>query len=128
MSRLKVLLLVGLVAVILLGIRKFLHVSQEITAAQARRLVAAGAFDHVVDVRTDAEWKEGHLPDTVSIPIGDFVTALPARIPNKDARILFVCKKGIRASAVVTMAEKLGYSNTQAMMGNYADLRSDSRV
>jgi phage shock protein E len=124
MSRLKALLFVCLMALVLLGIRKFLQTPKEITAAQARQLVAAGAFDHVVDVRTDAEWKEGHLVDTVSIPIGDFVTALPARIPNKDARILFVCKKGIRASAVVTMAEKLGYSNTQAMMGNWADLQT----
>lgn len=119
---LKALFLVGLVALVL-GIRTFLQ-SKEITAAQARQLVAAGAFDHVVDVRTDSEWREGHLSNAMSIPIGNFVTALPARIPNKDARILFVCKKGIRASAVVTMAEKLGYSNTQAMMGNWADLQS----
>ena len=88
----------------------------------AKNNLRAGKYDHVVDVRTQEEWDAGHLPNTISIPIGIFVTELPKRIPNKDARILFVCKRGIRAKGVAEMAKQLGYSNVQAMSGNYAEL------
>ncbi len=94
----------------------------EITSEEARENVKKGLYDYIVDVRTKKEWDEGHLPNTISIPIGDFVAELPQKIPDKNARILFVCKKGIRASGVVIIANKLGYNNVQAMIGNYKEL------
>jgi rhodanese-related sulfurtransferase len=96
--------------------------SQEITATEARANRARGLYDYVVDVRTDQEWSERHLSNTIHIPVGSLVTELPRRISNKDARILFVCQRGVRASGVVTMAQKMGYTNVQAMIGNYAEL------
>jgi len=96
--------------------------SAEITSAEARENVKQGKYDYIVDVRTKREWDEGHLENVINIPIGEFVSELPQRIPDKNARILFVCKKGIRASGVVTIAHKLGYNNVQAMIGNYREL------
>jgi len=94
----------------------------EITSEEARENVKKGLYDYIVDVRTKKEWDEEHLPNIISIPIGDFVAELPQKIPDKNARILFVCKKGIRASGVVVIANKLGYNNVQAMIGNYKEL------
>lgn len=94
----------------------------EITATEARINNARGLYDYVVDVRTDQEWSDSHLSNTLHIPVGSLVTELPRRIPDKNAHILFVCKRGVRASGVVTMAEKMGYTNVQAMIGNYAEL------
>lgn len=96
----------------------------EILPTEARDNVKQGKYDYIVDVRTKREWDEGHLPNTISIPIGELVSELPNKIPNKDARILFVCKKGVRASGVVTIAHKLGYNNVQAMIGNFKDLEA----
>ena len=95
---------------------------KEITEKEAKDNIQKGKYDYVVDVRTEQEWTEEHLPYTVSIPIGSLVTDLPKKIPNRSARILFVCKKGIRASAVVVIANKLGYKNVQSMTGSYKDL------
>jgi phage shock protein E len=95
---------------------------KEITAKEAKDNIQKGKYDYVVDVRTEQEWTEEHLPYAVSIPIGSLVTDLPKKIPNRSARILFVCKKGIRASAVVVIANKLGYKNVQSMTGSYKDL------
>jgi hydroxyacylglutathione hydrolase len=95
----------------------------EISSQEARKNVKAGKYDYIVDVRTKEEWGEGHLQNTISIPIGNLVTELPEKIPNKNSRILFVCKKGIRASGVVTIAHKLGYKNVQSMIGNYKELQ-----
>ena len=96
----------------------------EITPEQARSNKKRGLYDYIVDVRTDREWTQDHLdlPQGVHIPIGELVTELPAQIPDRSARILFICKKGIRASAVVVIAHKLGYKNVQSMIGNYKEL------
>ena len=96
----------------------------EISPQKARENVKTGKYDFIVDVRTKQEWDEGHLPNTISIPIGNLVAELPEKIPDKNSRILFVCKKGIRASGVVTIAHKLGYKNVQAMIGNFKELQN----
>jgi rhodanese-related sulfurtransferase len=94
----------------------------EITPEEARNNYQKGLYDYVVDVRTDQEWAQHHLPHTIHIPIGILVTELPQKIPDRNARILFICKKGIRASAVTVIANKLGYHNVDAMIGNYKQL------
>lgn len=94
----------------------------EITAKEARDNLQKGQYDYIVDVRTEKEWSEDHLPYAISIPIGSLVTDLPIKIPDRSARILFVCKKGIRASAVIVIAHKLGYKNIQSMIGNFREL------
>ena len=95
----------------------------EISPNEARFNIKSGQYDYIVDVRTKQEWDEDHLPNTISIPIGNLVAELPEKIPNKNSRILFVCKKGVRASGVVTIAHKLGYKNVQAMIGNFKQLQ-----
>ncbi len=124
LTRLSALAIVGVVFAILFSLMIFIHrlSVREISPEEARSNLAGGLYDYVVDVRTTAEWDQGHLEKSVSIPIGNFVSELPTKIPDKNARILFVCRKGIRASAVAGMAQKLGYTNVHAMMGNYSEL------
>lgn len=116
----------AIIIILLLGISLFIWLQwkqpQEITATEARANREQGLYDYVVDVRTDQEWSENHLSNTLHIPVGSLVTELPRRIPDKNAHILFVCKRGVRASGVATMAKKMGYTNVQAMIGNYAEL------
>lgn len=95
----------------------------EISPSEARHNIKSGKYDYIVDVRTKQEWNEYHLPNTISIPIGNLVVELPKKIPDTNARILFVCKKGVRASGVVTIAHKLGYKNVQAMIGNFREIQ-----
>lgn len=98
--------------------------SYEISLHDARNNIKNDKYDFIVDVRTTKEWDESHFPNTISIPIGNLVDELPEKISNKNARILFVCKKGIRASGVVTIAHKLGYNNVHAMIGNFRELQN----
>lgn len=109
---------------IIIAYTSFNTISDEISPTEAQQNIKAGKYDFIVDVRTKEEWDEDHLPNTISIPIGNLVAELPERIPNKNASILFVCKKGVRASGVVTIAHKLGYKNVQAMIGNFKQLQN----
>jgi len=87
------------------------------TPTDAKQRIVDGKYDVVIDVRTPEEWKQGHHPKSISIPIGEFVTTLPATVPNKDARILIVCRKGIRSHAAAQMAIDLGYTNVEWVSG-----------
>jgi rhodanese-related sulfurtransferase len=110
------------IIIILVIFSKFNMLSDEISPEEARENLKNDKYDYIIDVRTQEEWDESHLENVIHIPIGNLVSELPNRITDKNARILFVCKKGIRASGVVTIAHKLGYKNVQAMIGNYKEL------
>ena len=117
---------ITVLSIIFIGVIVYLTYNQranEISPSEAKENVKAGKYDFIVDVRTKQEWDEGHLPNTISIPIGNLVNELPEKIPEKNTRILFVCKKGVRARGVVTIAHKLGYNNVQAMIGNFKQLQ-----
>lgn len=94
----------------------------EISPEEARQRIRRGEYDVIVDVRTPEEWVRGHRPDAVSVPIGEFVTEFPKRVPSTDARVLFVCRKGIRAPAAALMAQKKGYTRVQAVVGEHDGL------
>jgi rhodanese-related sulfurtransferase len=115
-----------IIGIILLSIGLFMIISirpREVSVEEARDNIRMNKYDVIVDVRTDEEWSESHLPNTISIPIGVIVTELPKKIPDKSKSILFICKKGIRANAVALMAYKLGYINIHYMKGNFNKLR-----
>ena len=94
----------------------------EFSPAEAKQRIHDGKYDVIVDVRTPEEWLAGHRPDAISIPIGEFVTEFPKKVPNRDMRILFVCRRGIRASAAALMARKKGYTHVHSVDGEHDGL------
>lgn len=79
-------------------------------------------YDFLVDVRSEQEWLEGHVPSSIHIRIDRLVDELPVKIPNKNASILMCCRRGIRASGAVTIAHQLGYTNVNYLEGKCTDL------
>lgn len=86
--------------------------------------ISLNDYDYLLDVRTPDEWKQGHHPKAILMPIGTFVTDLPAKITNKRSKILLYCKKGIRAQAATQIAHRLGYDNVRYLDGTYEQLRA----
>lgn len=65
----------------------------------------------LIDVRTEAEWKEGHLDGAILIPyekIGEAVTAIA---PDKKTKIQLYCRTGRRSGIALDTLKKLGYEN-----------------
>lgn len=63
-----------------------------ISAGELQAAVTEGA--QVVDVRTDEEWRAGHLPFAVHIPM----ERLGARVNELNGRTVFVCRSGNRSA------------------------------
>ena len=83
------------------------------SAPSPKQLVANGAL--AIDVRSQAEYDEGHASKTKLIPIDDFAQRLTEidvlTGGNKTAPIVVVCKSGRRAGRAKEILEKSGYTN-----------------
>ena len=53
----------------------------EFSPDEARQRIREGNYDVIVDGRTPEEWATGHRSDAISIPIGEFVTEFPKKVP-----------------------------------------------
>ena len=73
--------------------------------AEAQGLLAAGAL--VVDVRTQAEWDEGHGPEAVLLPL-DQLEARLGELP-RDRTLLMVCRSGARSAQAAAWLRHQGY-------------------
>jgi rhodanese-related sulfurtransferase len=84
-----------------------------IDASAARRRLAAGEIDYVLDVRTALERDAlGYFPQSIHIPGAELRRRVEREIPNKGAAILVYCNTGQRARAATDLLHRLGYRNS----------------
>ena len=70
----------------------------------------------LLDVRTPEEYKEGHIPGSVSIPLA----ALPARyneLGALDTPLFVHCLSGGRSGQAVSFLKRAGYTNVKNIGG-----------
>ena len=65
----------------------------------------------IVDVRTQEEYDEGHIPDAVLIPNETIAHSPPAELPDKDQIILIYCRRGNRSKDASQKLADMGYTN-----------------
>ena len=77
-------------------------------------LVCAGepvARPLVIDVRTESEWKEGHLEGAILIPYEKIGERIAAVAPDKKTGINLYCRTGRRSGIALDTLKKLGYED-----------------
>lgn len=84
---------------------------KRISQKEAKNIIDNEKDYIILDVRTDEEFDEGHIPNAVNIPneeIGDFeIDALP----DKNKKILVYCRSGHRSLQAAAKLGVLGYTN-----------------
>ncbi|NLZ69597.1 MAG: rhodanese-like domain-containing protein [Spirochaetales bacterium] len=65
----------------------------------------------LVDVRTEAEYKEGHIASAILIPNETIGKKSIASLPDKNAKIIVYCRSGRRSNEAANKLIKLGYTN-----------------
>lgn len=63
----------------------------------------------VVDVRTDKEFREGHILNALHIPLGVFQSRLAELEPYKNQGIILVCRSGARSGQAAAILTKRGF-------------------
>ena len=88
----------------------------EITAAQAYEKYQQGAF--FLDVRTQAEWDQGHIARSTLIPL-DSLQGRLSELP-RDQDIVVVCRSGVRSKEGAAILRQAGFTRVTCMTGGLA--------
>lgn len=92
----------------------------EISASQAYQKYQQGTF--LLDVRTQAEWDNGHIAKSTLIPLDQLSNRL-AEIP-KDQDVVVICRSGVRAKQATSTLREAGYTRAASMTGGLLAWRS----
>jgi phage shock protein E len=77
---------------------------------------------YVIDVRTDAEWKAGHIKDAILIPYDEIKARIAHVTTDKSAHIAVYCRSGRRSGIALKSLQELGYRNVENL-GSLNDAR-----
>jgi rhodanese-related sulfurtransferase len=87
--------------------------SAEVSADQAYQLYQQGAL--VLDVRSQQEWTQSHIPNAVLIPLEE----LPQRLDQlpHNRQIIVVCRTGVRSRTGRDILLQAGFENVTCLYG-----------
>jgi len=71
---------------------------------------------HVIDVRSDNEWNNGHIDGALHFFGGEIEKHLD-QLPEKDAPLVMVCGGGYRSTVAASVLLRHGYTNITNMVG-----------
>ena len=72
----------------------------------------------MLDVRTPAEYAQGHIPGVTLIPLDQVETRL-AEI-SKDKTVIVTCRSGNRSAQAAQLLRQKGYTDVHNMLGGFA--------
>lgn len=70
----------------------------------------------LLDVRTSAEYREGHVPGSKNIDVTEIGT-VTSLIKDKTAPIFVYCLSGARSARAVNALKSMGYTNVKNIGG-----------
>lgn len=89
----------------------------QIAQDEAWGLMQSGQAEYIVDVRTEEEYAEEHIPGAICVPNEEITDTPPEALPDKDALILVYCRSGRRSKEASSKLAAMGYTNIREFGG-----------
>lgn len=70
----------------------------------------------LLDVRTDGEYREGHVPGSINLDVNNINNA-PSVITDKQTPIFVYCYSGSRSAGATSALKAMGYANVKNIGG-----------
>lgn len=70
----------------------------------------------LLDVRTEEEYQEGHIPDSINLPL-QMIGQADQVIQKKELPIFVYCRSGARSDQAVRFLKEAGYTDVQNIGG-----------
>lgn len=86
----------------------------------------AGKVAFLLDVRTDAEFRGGHVPRAVNLPLDQVEARASELAPHLGEEIYVICETGGRSARAAALLAERGYRTVNVQGGTYA-WRSDGQ-
>ena len=84
---------------------------RRVTQAEAAAMMESESNYVILDVRTQEEYSQSHIPGAICIPNETIGTDEIPELPDKDQLILVYCRSGNRSKQASEKLAKLGYTN-----------------
>ena len=88
-----------------------------ITAEEAKKLMDSESSYVILDVRTEQEYAEGHIPGAILIPDYEISEKAESVLTDKDQLILVYCRSGRRSKNAASLLEEMGYTRIREFGG-----------
>lgn len=95
-----------------------LETIEQATADDIARALASGEAT-VLDVRSSAEFQEGHIPGALHVPMG-FIPRRLAELPD-DQPVIVHCQSGMRSAIAASLLGRLGRTEVRDYSGSFED-------
>ena len=92
-------------------------VYMNITAEEAKQIMDTEEGYIILDVRTQEEYDEGHIPGAIVISHEEIAEKAEEVLTDKDQLILVYCRSGRRSKIAAEALAELGYTNTKEFGG-----------
>ena len=90
---------------------------EEISMQAAIEMMETETDYIILDVRTEEEFKEKHIPNAINVPNEDIGTEEIPELPDKDQLILVYCRSGNRSKKASAKLAELGYTQVKEFGG-----------
>ena len=71
----------------------------------------------LVDVRTEEEYAQAHIPGAILLPVDDLQSKAASFLPDKAATIIVYCRTGVRSTTAAKELTGMGYTNVLNLGG-----------
>ena len=88
-----------------------------ITAEEAKQIMDSEEDYIILDVRTQEEYDQGHIPGAIVISHEEIVEKGEKMLTDKDQLILVYCRSGRRSKIAAEALAELGYTNIKEFGG-----------
>ena len=88
-----------------------------ITAEEAKQIMDSEEGYIILDVRTQEEYDQGHIPGAIVIPHEEIPEKAVDVLTDKDQLILVYCRSGRRSKIAAEALVELGYTNIKEFGG-----------
>ena len=102
------LILPALLLSTLVALYFYLWLSGQAALKHAREYQQRGGL--LIDVRSPADFRSGHLPRAVNLQLNELDASVPQLAQNKDQIVLVHCKTGLRSELAAQRLKRQGYA------------------
>ncbi len=91
-----------------------------LSPSMAIRLMNNHSDALVLDIRTTADFKNGHIKGAKNVPLSDFAGSVDALKADKSEPVLIYCNSGNTVSRAIKLLKKAGFEKVNNLEGGIA--------
>jgi rhodanese-related sulfurtransferase len=90
---------------------------KKISPQEAKKQIEMDNDIVLLDVRSEKEYNEVHIKNSILVPLGDIIREIEQVLPDKQSKIFTYCHSGARSARAAKLLKLKGYSNIYDLGG-----------